>query len=99
MPVDIGPDGTPIITKDPTSDFTPKEPIVPTEPITPSEPILPVDESGFEPAKEEEVTSDTKTELLFKMQQLIVEYGGESNIPHSSEYWTLLNQYRGLISK
>lgn len=41
---------------------------------------------------------NSKEELLKKIQDCLIEYNGEQNIPHGHDYWVWLNQYRYLRS-
>ena len=51
-------------------------------------------------AESKEKDKKDMAELLEEVQTILAEHGGlESNIGHASEYWGLMNSYRGLLSK
>ena len=84
MPIEIGPDGTPIQTSTSTEVKTPvstqKKSEVKTE------------------VKRESVAQkkSDKQEILETLNAIIAEYEGEGNIPLNHDYWKLVNHYRSL---
>lgn len=87
----------------------PKKPVEPPKKVEPevADPDAPVnppedkgDDVGGNKGKnilEDKKEKTQKEETLEKIQTILAEYGGlESQIPLTSEYWNLLNVYRGL---
>jgi hypothetical protein len=48
--------------------------------------------------EQEVVNAKRRTEILNKMNMTLKQYGSESNIPVTSDYWTLGNEFRALGS-
>ena len=78
----------------------PKKPVVEVKDPPVNPPEKKEEEMGGNKGKsvlEAKKEKTQKEEVLEKIQAILAEYGGlESNIPLTSDYWNLLNTYRGL---